>query len=106
MSKYDYNVFFVSSLGINDVAKRGDGISATGKDNDLDAERSSAEDLKRWLAEVLEQPQAKSSLLAAYRNEKHAYELAHQLVREGKKEATIAVIYMRRIAGQGGGAVS
>ncbi|KAM3497999.1 hypothetical protein MY10362_008664, partial [Beauveria mimosiformis] len=90
MSKYDdydYDVFFVSSQGINDIAKPGEGISAPGKDVDLDPDRSSTQDLKRGLQKHWSSP-GESSLLSAYENPDDAYELAHQLLRKGK-EATI-----------------
>lgn len=99
MSTYDCYVFFVSSKDIHDVAKRGEGISATEKDLDLDAWRSSDKYRRRYLQKHWSNA-GESSLLPVYRNEKHAYEVARQRLQEGK-EATIVVIYMGWIVGQG-----
>ncbi|KAM3555057.1 hypothetical protein MY1884_005790 [Beauveria asiatica] len=88
MNEYDYNVFFVSPLGIDDVVKPGEGIYAPGKD-DLDPDRSTLKALRQGMRKHWSNP-GESSLLSAYQ-EHIAYEIAHQYLRQGK-QATIVVI--------------
>ncbi|KAM3432840.1 hypothetical protein MY4824_006357 [Beauveria thailandica] len=89
MNEYDYNVFFVSPLGIDDVVKPGEGIYAPGKD-DLDPDRSTLKALRQGMRKHWSNP-GESSLLSAYQEEHIAYEIAHQYLRQGK-QATVVVI--------------
>ncbi|KAF1737339.1 hypothetical protein CRV24_002955 [Beauveria bassiana] len=88
MSWTEKNVFFVSTLGINDVAKPGQGVHAPGKD-DLHPERSPIRERRVAMRKHWSNP-GESSMLSAY-EEDAAYEIACRYLRQGK-EVTLVVI--------------